>query len=362
MRVLHVITTLDTGGAERLIVDLVPLLKDKGNEVELLLFNGFMTPFRKELEDRGITIHELCEDDQGGHVYDPIHIVRLRQYLKGYDIIHTHNTACQLYLPIAKALSRSSVKLVTTDHSTNSRRRTLWWFRPIEKWMYRQYDDIVCIGDVSRDNLEQYLSKGRHARVIYNGVNTKRFIRPIKDVSNQDTLIITMVAGLRVEKDQDTLIRSLLHLPDNYHLRLVGSGVRERQLKNLCHELNLEGRVDFMGVRTDVPEVLEQSDIVVLSSHWEGLSLSSIEGMASGRPFIASDVDGLREMVGGVGVLFPHGDEKELAHKIQWLCEHPDEYREVAERCQEKARQYDISVTADNYLKLYEKLLNKSSK
>ena len=357
MRVLHVITTLDTGGAERLIVDLVPLLKDKGNEVELLLFNGFMTPFRKELEDRGITIHELCEDDQGGHVYDPIHIVRLRQYLKGYDIIHTHNTACQLYLPIAKALSRSSVKLVTTDHSTNSRRRTLWWFRPIEKWMYRQYDDIVCIGDVSRDNLEQYLSKGRHARVIYNGVNTKRFIRPIKDVSNQDSFVITMVAGLRLEKDHDTLIRSLSHLPSNYRLRLVGGGQREQELKSLCQELSLSERVDFMGARMDIPDILEQSDVIVLSSHWEGLSLSSIEGMASGRPFVASDVEGLHEMVGGVGVLFPHGDDKALAQKVQWLCEHPDEYREVAQRCQEKACQYDISVTASKYLELYEELL-----
>jgi len=362
MRILHVITTLDTGGAERLMVDLLPLLKDKGNQVELLLFNGFTTPFRKELEGCGIPVHELCVNEKSVDVYNPLHIFRMCRYMKDFDIIHSHNTACQAFVPIAKLLSRSQVKLVTTEHSSTSRRRTFWWFRPIEKWMYHQYDEIVCIGDASRENLEQYLRKDRHASVIYNGVDIKRFYRPIKDTTTQKFFTITMVAGLRLEKDHDTLIRSLLHLPDNYHLRLVGNGVRERHLKNLCHELNLDDRVDFMGVRTDVPEILEQSDIVVLSSHWEGLSLSSIEGMASGRPFIASDVDGLREMVGGVGVLFPHGDDVALAQKIQWLCEHPDEYREVAERCQEKARQYDISVTADNYLKLYEKLLNKSSK
>ena len=357
MRILHVITTLDTGGAERLMVDLLPRLIDKGNKVELLLFNGFMTPFRKELEERGVTIHELTVNEKGGDVYNLSHIFKLRQFMKDYDVIHTHNTACQLYVPIAKALSHSSVKLVTTDHSTNSRRRSLWWFRPIEKWMYQQYDDIICIGDVSRDNLERYLSKGRHARVIYNGVNTKRFIRSIKDVSNQDSFIVTMVAGLRVEKDHDTLIRSLNHLPSNYRLRLVGGGQREQELKSLCQELSLNERVDFMGARMDIPEILEQSDVIVLSSHWEGLSLSSIEGMASGRPFVASDVDGLREMVGGVGVLFPHGDDKALAQKIQWLCEHPDEYREVAQRCQEKACKYDISVTASKYLELYEELL-----
>ena len=120
--------------------------------------------------------------------------------------------------------------------------------------------------------------------------------------------------------------------------------------------MGIADRVDFMGVRLDVPDILEQSDIVLLSSHWEGLSLSSIEGMASGRPFIASDVDGLREMVGGAGVLFKHGDDEELAGKIMHLCEHPDEYREVAQRCQEKARQYDISVTVNRYLDLYKRL------
>ena len=168
-----------------------------------------------------------------------------------------------------------------------------------------------------------------------------------------------MVAGLRVEKDQDTLIRSLSHLPPNYCLRLVGGGQREQELKSLCQELNLSERVDFMGARMDIPDILEQSDVIVLSSHWEGLSLSSIEGMASGRPFVASDVDGLREMVGGVGVLFPHGDDEALAQNIQWLCEHPDEYREVAQRCQKKAQQYDISVTIDRYLDLYNELYDK---
>ena len=149
-------------------------------------------------------------------------------------------------------------------------------------------------------------------------------------------------------------------LPQNYRLRIVGGGPHEvaDSVKSVCHQLGLDDRVDFMGLRQDIPDILEQSDINVLSSHWEDLSLSSIEGMASGRPFIASDVDGLREMVGGAGVLFKHGDDKDLAGKIMQLCEHPDEYRKVAQSCQEKARQYDISVTVNRYLDLYKRLCN----
>jgi glycosyltransferase involved in cell wall biosynthesis len=78
--------------------------------------------------------------------------------------------------------------------------------------------------------------------------------------------------------------------------------------------------------------------------------------MACGRPFVASDVDGLHDIVNGAGLLFPEGDDKELANQIQYLCEHSDEYNKVALRCQERARQYDISIMAKEYLGLYKEL------
>lgn len=361
MRILHVITTLDTGGAERLMVDLLPILKTKGDEVDLLLFNGFKTPFREELEKKGVRIHELSNfefDGEGSGVYNPLHIFRLVKYIKAYDIIHTHNTACQLFVPIVKCLTHSKVKLATTEHNTTNRRRSIWWIRPIDKWLYSQYDRIICIGDKSRENLEQYLGNKRsRICVISNGVDIGRFLKPIKDVSRQDNFVVTMVAGFRDQKDQDTLLRAFTHLPGSYRLQLVGSGVREDALRALTRELRLDDRVAFMGMRSDVPEILEQSDVVVLSSHWEGLSLSSVEGMASGRPFVASDVDGLREIVAEAGVLFPHGDDVALAREIQRLCEDPELYRTTAVACQERAKQYDISVMAEEYNKLYKSLM-----
>ena len=359
MKILHVITTLDTGGAERLMVDLLPQLKDKGNQVELLLFNGVITPFRQELESKGVIIHELSRSKgniRHTEVYNPLNIIRLRRYLRDFDVIHTHNTASQLYVPLAKLLFRSNVVLVTTEHNTTNRRRFIWWFRPLDKWMYRQYIRVVCIGDSTRNNLESYLDNDCNTCVIYNGVNIRRFIRPIKDISHKHDYVITMVAGFRPQKDQDTLIKALRRLPINYRLQLVGDGGREPQLKELCNKMGLDSRVAFLGKRIDIPDIMGDSDVMVLSSHWEGLSLSSIEGMASGRPFIASDVDGLREVVGGAGVLFAHGDDEELANKIRFLCEHPDEYRQVAEACQRRAMDYDISVMANAYHELYQSL------
>lgn len=355
MRILHIITSLYFGGAERLVVDLLPLMRDSGdNDVELLLINGVETPFKKEIMANGINVHWLSPTND---VYHPRNLWRMRKYMAGYDIIHTHNTAPQLFAAMAKALTGSKARLVTTEHNATNRRRSKWWLKQVDRWMYNRYAAIVCIADQTRENLEAYIGKRDNMYTILNGVDVDRFIQPVKEIAGKQAFVITMVSAFRVQKDHATLFKAIKRLPENYRLQLVGGGEYQSQIQGLCRDMGLNGRVDFMGVRSDVPEILAASDVVVLSSHWEGLSLSSIEGMASGRPFVASDVDGLREMVGGAGVLFPHKDDAALAEKIQWLCEHPDEYRQVAQRCQDKARQYDISVTARQYMEVYNSLI-----
>lgn len=361
MRILHVITSLYTGGAERLLVDLLPLLRNDGeNQVELLLINGVETPFKQKLIDEGIPVHNLSMTND---VYSPRNILRFRRFFANnhYDIIHTHNTACQLFVPLSLVLTgKDDIQLVTTEHSSTNRRRSKWWLKPIDKWMYSKYAAIVCIAPKAQRNLEAYIGNKANVCTISNGVDTQRFIKSIKDISGQEHFVITMVAALRVEKDHDTLLRAMTYLPEKYSLQIVGGGPKEvvASVKALCTQLGLNERISFLGVRMDVPDIMEQSDIIVLSSHWEGLSLSSIEGMASGRPFIASDVDGLRDTVAGAGVLFPHGDDKALAKAIQELCENPSRYQEVATACQERAKHYDISLMAEGYKKLYRSLNN----
>lgn len=350
------ITSLYTGGAERLMVDLLPLLKENGNnQVDLLLINGVETLFKRKIEQNGVKVFSLSSTND---VYNPKNIVRMRPYLKQYDIIHAHNTACQLFVPIASLFSSAHPILVTTEHNANNRRRSRGWLKPLDRWMYSRYKAIVCIADKTRQNLENYIGKQEKIHTIYNGVDVRSFVRPIKDISSNVEYVLTMVSAFRVQKDHETLMRAMTHLPTNYRLQFVGDGekIDRERLHTYCNSLGIKDRVTFMGVRQDVPDILEQSDFVILSSHWEGLSLSSIEGMASGRPFIASDVDGLREIVGGAGVLFEHGNDVELANIIQRLSADPNEYKNVAIRCQEKARQYDIKLMAKNYHELYQKL------
>ena len=156
MRILHVITSLRTGGAEKLMVDLLPRLKDGGHEVDLLLFDGIDTQFRRDAEAAGIKVFDL---GIGGSVYSPKRLFKLLPYLKQYDIVHTHNTAPQLFAAIGKVLC--SVVLCTTEHTTSNRRRRWRWYALVDRWMYNRYRKVVCISQKAEDNLRNYIGRSK---------------------------------------------------------------------------------------------------------------------------------------------------------------------------------------------------------
>lgn len=354
MKILHVITSLLTGGAEHLMVDLLPRLRDMGHDVELVVFKGVRTPFYDQLEQQGIKIHAF-----GKHFYNPLYAVRLLRMMGNYDIVHTHNTAPQIFAAFGSVLC--SVVLVTTEHNTSNRRRNWKWYAPLDKWMYRQYARVICISDQAEANLrEQLHTQSDKIMTIYNGVDVQRFMDAEAEAEVRRQYAgyktVMMVAAFRSQKDHETLIRAFTLLPEDYHLLLVGDGECRAKYEQMVQELHLGDRVHFLGLRTDVPQLLKAADIVVMSSHFEGLSLSNIEGMASGRPFVASDVDGLREVTQGYGLLFPHGDAQALADTINHLGTDRAYYEQVAAACLERARQFDINKMVEGYLNVYRSL------
>ena len=278
-----------------------------------------------------------------------------------YDIVHTHNTSPQLFAAMAKG--KSKAKLVTTEHSTNNRRRSMWGYGCIDRWMYSRYDKIVCISDIAKEKLLDHIGSKYQQEVltINNGVDVQRFYvaDEAPNLRLPDCFVTVMVAGFREAKDQDTLIRAIASLPNQYQRWLVGDGVRRGALEAFIASEGVAHRVKLLGIRSDVPQVLKAADVVVMSSHWEGLSLSNIEGMSSGRPFVASDVDGLREVTKGYGVLFPHEDAEALTNIIRKLHDDKAYYDEVAEKCHQRAMMFDIDKMVDGYEAVYQELMRR---
>jgi glycosyltransferase involved in cell wall biosynthesis len=358
MKILHVITSLRTGGAEKLMLDLIPRLKAKGHEVDLLLFDGTDTSFKQQAEAAGIRVMHLRK---GGSVYNPLNIIQLIPYLKKYDIVHTHNTAPQLFAAIGSLFG--SAKLCTTEHNTSNRRRAWKWYAPIDRWMYNRYKQVICISKKTEMLLLDFIGCSR-SRIctINNGIDISKFRNAnpnqLLKHDSQNRKIIMMVAGFRFQKDQDTVIRALVDLPSEFHLFLIGGGERRQVCEQLVSELNLSERVHFLGIRDDVANLLKASDYVVMSSHWEGFGLAAVEGMAAGKPVIASDVDGLREVVEGAGLLFPYQDSQGLASQIKLLDSALEQYQAVVVRCRERAEQFDIEKMVEGYNQVYKQISN----
>ncbi len=354
MKILHVITSLRTGGAEKLMVDLLPRLKAKGLDVDLLLLDGVETQFRRDVEAAGIKVFDL---GKGGSVYSLWRMIRLISFMRHYDAVHSHNTAPQLFSAIGSYFTKPM--LLTTEHGGSNRRRTWKWYRNIDRWMYGRYRKVICISEKAEDNLRTHIGASRAEIItINNGVDIKKYASasasPDLEAIAPGSKKIIMVAGFRWEKDQDTLIRAMRYLPTDFHLFLVGDGVRRKELEDLTYKENIYKRVHFMGLRSDVPQLLHAADYEVMSSHFEGLSLSSVEGMSVGKPFLASDVDGLREVVSGAGVLFSHQDPKSFANTIHRLEASPDYRESIAMNCRNRAEKFDISAMSEKYYKLYE--------
>ena len=361
MKILHIITSLRSGGAERMVSELLPRLCKRGHDVELLLFDGTRSSLYDHIEQEGITIHTLGKRTM--QMWNPVHIFRLRKFLhRGkFDIVHTHNTPCQLLT--ALAAGKDAPMLVTTEHNTFNRRRNWRWYAAIDRWMYGKYDYVICVGNKVKENLMSRLYKNADSpniAVVPNGIDLKRFIDSVLYSSKkEDEYVIIMVAAFRKQKDQPTLLRAMQYLSDNYVLWFAGDGEQKKECEKLADKLGINRRVSFLGDRADVPQLLATADVVVLSSHYEGMSLSCIEGMVAGKPFIASDVDGLRAIVVGAGLLFPHEDYKQLAELIRQVCENKEYGSEVATRCQERAMQYDIENVVTGYEKIYYKLIER---
>ena len=360
MKILQVITSLQTGGAEKLIVDVVPKYKHLGLDVDVLLFDGKDTPFKRQLENAGIKVFSL---GYGGSVYNPLYILKLMPYLRKYDIVHTHNTAPQLFAALGSVVC--SVVLCTTEHTTSNRRRDWKWYRPIDKWMYSRYKKVICISDSTEENLRKSIdSNSDKICTIYNGIDFESYDKasPIaKDSITPDInrKVIAMVAGFRYQKDQETLIRAMSYVPKDVELWLIGDGERRTIIEQCVKEKGLENRVRLLGIRNDIPSILKTVDIVVQSSHWEGFGLAAVEGMAAGKPVVASNVAGLSQVVSNAGVLFPLGDDKALADILNKLLTDYKYYNTVKGRCVKRAHKFDISKMVYKYCQVYQSLLEK---
>lgn len=362
MRILHIINTLNTGGAERLLTNILPIMKGQGNDVHLLLLNKTNCDYEKIISAYGIGVSSL-RLPLGR--FNPIAVLRLKKYMQNYDVIHVHLFPSQYWAAIAHKIFRSESVLVTTEHSTFNTRGKFAITSLIDHFIYGLYDGIICISKGTKDFMSKRVPEYVPVVVIENGI-----IIPKSDISidalayrekvcgiQEDIFMILQVARFSEQKNQDCLIRALKLLPENVHAVFAGYGKRLNICKRLSSDLGLSHRTHFIGNRSDIDKLWQVTDVGVMSSHWEGFGLAAVEGMAYAKPVLCSDVSGLAEIVGNQQLLFTPNDENELAKKIMELKDDHILYKKMSDYCRMKSGEFDITNTVNRYIEFYHKLL-----
>ena len=358
MKILHVINHFGVcSGAARLVASLIPCQIKLGYQVDLVSLSEEIPSYVETMEKLGCHCHTLL-GKCGALKFKPQLIFKLIPYLKSYDVILVHLFPSLYWVAIAKILSLAKCKLVVTEHSTLNNRQGKNWIKPFERFIYRRYDAVIAITDAVKDHLYRFVDECLDVDTIVNGIDLGSF-RESKAIHRsalgipEDVVLVTQVAGFRPEKDQLTVLRALRRLPDNIHLMFVGTGTTLEDHVREAQEMGLSKRVHFVGLRQDVPALIKTSDIVVMSSHFEGFGLVAVEGMAAGKPVIGSDVPGLSEVIQGAGIVFPVHNDEVLAKEILHLSEDNSYLEDVIKRCSLRANEYDIWVMAKKYDEVY---------
>jgi glycosyltransferase involved in cell wall biosynthesis len=282
------------------------------------------------------------------------------------DIVHAHQYTPFYYSALAKLLGRRKPKLILTEHGRHypdvvSRKRRL----ANKLVLARTADAITACCEFSADGLAVNDGFARsRIEIIENGIEVDRY-GPRHEPDARARIIIH-VARHHPVKDQATLIRGFaLAAPDlpGVVLRMAGDGPLRGELEALTKELGVADRVEFLGVRSDIPDLMRQADVFALTSLSEAASLTLLEAMATGLPVVVTDVGGNGEIVRHEkeGLLFPRSDAAGCAAAFKRLFADPAFAKRLGDAGRERAREhYRLESTVNRYLELFERVVTRS--
>lgn len=361
-RLAFVVTTLVTGGAERVLQHLLLRLRDRF-DVELITLRE-PGPLGEELRAEGVPVFSGLT---GHGRLDPLLLPRLRRLLgeRRYDAIYFLDHAHAVFYGTIASLGTSVRARVMPVHTTGQWNGAPSLRRPI-RMVRGRLDRIIAIAETQK----RYLIETEHVPekqlvVIPNGIPLLQpaeaqragecaAVRRELEVE-PGALVVGITAVLRPEKNHELLLdafASVARLHSAAELWIVGDGPRRAELQERASRGGLSSRVRFLGARRDARRLMAGMDLAVLASHprVETLPLSLLEAMDASQPIVATRVGALAEMVeeGRSGYLVPAGDADALARRIAELLSDPAARAAFGRRGAEIARErYSAERMAD---------------
>lgn len=347
--IVHFINDLGRGGAETSLVSVINELKEFRNIVVTV---NDKNEFGDELTCDGY--YSLGLSNTLSLTVIPRAAIRFKRLIRQLkpNLIHSQLTIAD---SIARLATPRSIPLLNTIQTSpkNSNDYKKWYFRSLDKITYsiRPATIIGC----SQSSLDEYLAlmKGvrKDSTTIYNFVNLNLFT-PKSDFSIDGKFKLVCVGNLKFQKNLFFMVEALSRIAsEGIELHIYGGGWQHDQLMDAIKKTN--SPTILHGVVNNVNELLNQYDLYVMSSFWEGLSLSVNEAMASRLPLLLSDIPSFREQGGDAALYFDLENPQDFVEKVQFLKNHENERRRLAEKAYERVKN---KFTIEQHLKLLKEL------
>ncbi|MFP3903995.1 MAG: glycosyltransferase [Armatimonadota bacterium] len=342
LTILQVITPRRYSGAERAMTFLSGALVERGHRVVVACKHNKL--LLEELEKRNVEAHAMLINGKL-NLASPFILARFARRI-GADVINTHLSTASLWGTIAGKIAG-----IPTIGDVQ-------WLN--HKHWYIFADHITTCSEGVRQHLIKQGMSGDNIEVVYNGYNTEQFenvpsretVRKRLDIAPEQPTICT-VAHLSRRKGHEYLLHAMKRLISEYPnliCLLLGEGDLDHTLRRMVKNLGLEDHVRFMGYRHDAIDIINAVDVAVLPSLKEGLGIVLIEAGFLGIPSVASDIEGIREVIvdGETGILVPPRDPQMLAENIGKLLSDPELIERLGKAARERMNEiFTLEAMAD---------------
>jgi len=369
-RVLFLLGGLPVGGAEANVVAVMPHLVKVGIDPIVCTLTRASDSFLAErLEGvAGCTRVDLAADG----LFDLRAMRRLRRLVRteGVEVVHAEDQYASIFGGFAtRALATRFMLtrhvLLELMHPVREATKSRLVFLAA-----RRADAVVTVSEAVRQRFSEqaHLAPGR-IDVIHNGIELEPYDHQPDRVTARthlgwaaDRPVVTIVGVLRPGKGHDVLLKAVPAMKSAFpdlSVKIVGGGALAPPVMDAVASLG--DTVEILGARADVPELLAATDVIVQASHSEGLPTVMMEAGAAGRPVVATDVGGTRDIVlhDETGILVARGDSEGLATGVVRLLQAPCEAREMGRRARERVlATFSLDAQAEATTTLYDRVVS----
>lgn len=371
MRIVYLLSSLGVGGAEKQALAIADRMAARGHTVRLLVLMPLLTA---EWPTATPTLHLNVRKTPWSLLAG---LKRGRAFLRDFrpDLVHSHGFHSNIVARLLRLVSGRFTVLSTVHNVYEG-----GWHRMLA---YRLTDSLsshtVAVSQAAADRFIRLGAvRRRKCSVILNGIDIHEFapdrasgarIRAeigVSDAKEETEFVWLAVGRLVPNKDYPNLLRAFAEARAgraDARLWIAGDAALGQiaALQQIVRELEIRDSVRWLGLRRDIPALLNAADAFVSGSAWEGMPLAVGEAMATAKPVVATDVGGVRELVGDTGVIVPAKDSAALADA---MIETMRQSREALAATGRAARQrivdhFSMDATADTWEKLYGSLIEK---